>query len=68
MRSFPRGRHHLLRLQRRYAEAELAEWARKIEKSGATRVWAYFNNDYHGNAIDNARQLAQMLNGYRFSA
>ena len=52
----------------RYSETELAEWARKIEKSGATRVWAYFNNDYHGNAVDNAHQLSAMLNGYRFSA
>jgi uncharacterized protein YecE (DUF72 family) len=46
----------------RYSDAELAQWAEKIRESGAKRVWVYFNNDYHGNAIDNARALREMLN------
>lgn len=45
----------------RYSDAELADWAKRIEDSGARRVWVYFNNDYHGNAIDNGRTLREML-------
>ncbi len=45
----------------RYSDAELADWAKRIEDSGAKRVWAYFNNDYHGNAIDNGKALREML-------
>jgi uncharacterized protein YecE (DUF72 family) len=45
----------------RYSDAELADWAKRIEDSGAKRVWVYFNNDYHGNAIDNGKTLREML-------
>ena len=45
-----------------YADAELADWARRIRDSGARRVWAYFNNDYNGFAIRNAETLRRMLN------
>ncbi len=45
----------------RYSDAEIADWAGRIRDSGAKRVWVYFNNDYHGNAIDNARQLRAAL-------
>lgn len=47
----------------RYSDAELADWAKRIEDSGAKRVWVYFNNDYHGNAIDNGKALREMLGG-----
>ncbi len=46
-----------------YSDEELAEWARKIKDSGASRIWVYFNNDYHGYAIKNADTLTRMLNG-----
>lgn len=52
----------------RYTDAEIADWAKKIADSGARRVWVYFNNDYHGNAIDNARQLREALNVSGFGA
>jgi uncharacterized protein YecE (DUF72 family) len=44
-----------------YTKAELATWARRIEDSGGTNVWAYFNNDREGFAIKNARQLTKAL-------
>ena len=44
-----------------YSPAELAAWSDKINASGATRVWAYFNNDREGYAIKNARQLMRLL-------
>lgn len=44
-----------------YSKAELAEWVGKIRASGASRVWAYFNNDRDGNAIKNARAFLRQL-------
>jgi uncharacterized protein YecE (DUF72 family) len=44
-----------------YAAEELAVWAERIRASGATRVYAYFNNDRDGYAIKNARALRRML-------
>lgn len=44
-----------------YSDEELAVWAQKIRDSGASRVWVYFNNDYHGYAIKNADTLMWML-------
>jgi uncharacterized protein YecE (DUF72 family) len=46
-----------------YSKDELAVWARRIEESGADRVWAYFNNDRNGYAIKNARELLRRLRG-----
>ncbi|MEA3186515.1 MAG: hypothetical protein QOD99_345 [Chthoniobacter sp.] len=44
-----------------YTRTELAEWAAKIRASGATRVWAYFNNDRDCYAIKNARTFLRLL-------
>jgi uncharacterized protein YecE (DUF72 family) len=44
-----------------YSKAELTAWADKIKASGASQVWAYFNNDREGYAIKNARQLRRLL-------
>jgi uncharacterized protein YecE (DUF72 family) len=44
-----------------YSNEELQEWAAHINKSGAKRVWVYFNNDYETNAIKNAVSLRRML-------
>jgi uncharacterized protein YecE (DUF72 family) len=44
-----------------YTPAELAVWAARIQASGATRVWAYFNNDRNGYAIKNARALLRAV-------
>jgi uncharacterized protein YecE (DUF72 family) len=44
-----------------YSKEEVAEWVARIKQSGATRVWAYFNNDRDGNAIKNARELSRQL-------
>ncbi len=46
-----------------YSSDELAEWARRIKASGASRVWAYFNNDRDCYAISNARELRRQLGG-----
>lgn len=44
-----------------YSKEELAVWAQRIRRSGAQRVWAYFNNDRNGYAIKNAKKLRQLL-------
>jgi hypothetical protein len=44
-----------------YSNAELSTWSQRIRDSGATRVWAYFNNDRQEFAIKNARALLRML-------
>lgn len=44
-----------------YSEAELALWSARIKDSGASRVWAYFNNDYDGYATKNAQLLSSLL-------
>lgn len=47
-----------------YSDAELQVWADRIRASGATRVWAYFNNDYNANAPKNAKRLIELLGQY----
>jgi uncharacterized protein YecE (DUF72 family) len=44
-----------------YTKEELAVWTERIHRSGAKRVWAYFNNDREGYAIKNARELLRQL-------
>ena len=44
-----------------YSNAELKEWVTKINASGASRVWAYFNNDREGFSLKNARSLRRHL-------
>ncbi|MBV9674276.1 MAG: DUF72 domain-containing protein [Verrucomicrobia bacterium] len=44
-----------------YTLPELAAWVEKIRTSGAARVWAYFNNDRDGHAINNARALLHLV-------
>jgi uncharacterized protein YecE (DUF72 family) len=47
-----------------YTKEELVEWAHRIHDSGASHVWAYFNNDRDGYAIKNARELRRQLKLY----
>lgn len=44
-----------------YSDAELSIWVDRVVKSGATRVWAYFNNDYDCYAIANATAFKRLL-------
>ena len=45
-----------------YSERELRRWAERIEAwSHAGDVLAYFNNDWEGYAIRNARRLQELL-------
>lgn len=44
-----------------YTEEELVIWADRVKQSGATRLWAYFNNDRNAFAISNAASFRQML-------
>jgi uncharacterized protein YecE (DUF72 family) len=44
-----------------YSKEELDVWAKRIAASNAKRAWIYFNNDFGGNAIKNARALRRML-------
>jgi uncharacterized protein YecE (DUF72 family) len=44
-----------------YSPAELEIWARRVVTSAPHRVWAYFNNDWYGHAIHNARTFERLL-------
>lgn len=44
-----------------YTDSELTAWADKVAKSGAKRIWAYFNNDREGYALSNARSFRKLL-------
>ena len=44
-----------------YSTQELTIWAERIKASGASRVWAYFNNDREEYAIKNAHELLRQL-------
>ena len=46
-----------------YSDEQLEEWAVFIRKSAkkVKRVYVYFNNDFYGYAIDNAKTLQEML-------
>jgi uncharacterized protein YecE (DUF72 family) len=44
-----------------YTAEELADWAGKIESSGAREAWIYFDNDREGYAIKNGQQLKEIF-------
>ncbi|HLP81408.1 MAG TPA: DUF72 domain-containing protein [Nitrosomonas sp.] len=44
-----------------YSQDELKEWAFRIQQAKAQTIWIYFNNDFGGNAIKNAKALARLL-------
>jgi len=44
-----------------YSIEELQQWADRIYKTQAKRVWVYFNNDRNGYAIKNAKILLNLL-------
>jgi uncharacterized protein YecE (DUF72 family) len=44
-----------------YSHGELAVWADRIRAARAKRVWIYFNNDFNGYAIKNAKMLTDIL-------
>lgn len=46
-----------------YSTEQLAEWAEYIKSifSKTKRIYVYFNNDYEGHAINNAKELANIL-------
>lgn len=47
----------------KYSQGQLEAYAKYIRglKKSVTRIYVYFNNDFHGYAIDNARGLRQLL-------
>jgi len=44
-----------------YLSEELAVWVQRIREHKPKRVWAYFNNDFGGYAIGNAREFISQL-------
>lgn len=46
----------------KYSERELQEWAQKI-KDWDMETYLYFDNDYHGYAVRNAKRLKEILMG-----
>nr|WP_256212179.1 DUF72 domain-containing protein [Nitrosomonas communis] len=44
-----------------YTQDELKEWTKRIQQAKAKTVWIYFNNNFGGNAIKNARALVRLL-------
>ncbi len=59
--------HHGSRGRRgNYSDTELAEWATRIDAwRQKVEVFAYFNNDWEGFAVANARALRSRLEGLR---
>ena len=49
--------------QGKYTNAQLQAWAKKLRALGhdADAVWAFFNNDRHGYAVENACRLRELL-------
>lgn len=49
-----------------YSDEQLGEWAEYIHSlpKSVKRVYVYFNNDFHGYALENAKQLNNILNAY----
>lgn len=49
----------------KYTEEELTRWARKVQAwiDQGRSVYAYFNNDASGYAVENARRLREILTG-----
>lgn len=47
----------------KYTSQELKQWSRKIKKisENAREVYIFFNNDYNAFAVDNAKQISEML-------
>lgn len=45
----------------KYSREELNEWAQKLKKLSARRIYLYFNNDAHANAPENAKQMREEL-------
>lgn len=43
-----------------YSNESLEEWKRKLDTSGAGIIYAYFNNDVNGYAVNNGRYLASL--------
>ncbi len=50
-----------------YSEEELAAWRPRVEATRGTvdRVYGYFNNHYHGYAVENCIEILEMLNASR---
>jgi uncharacterized protein YecE (DUF72 family) len=44
-----------------YSDKELEEWAQRVKTLKPKRVWAYFNNDFGGNAVRNAKSFEKKL-------
>jgi uncharacterized protein YecE (DUF72 family) len=44
-----------------YSDAELAAWAETIRRRRASACFVYFNNDFHGFAVQDCRRLGEML-------
>ena len=57
------GRNSRLWYNYRYSERELSEWVPKLEETGkkVKKIYGYFNNHFHGYAIENCIELMQML-------
>lgn len=50
----------------KYTSSQLLDYAQKIKKLNRQNktVYLYFDNDYHGYAIENARELKRLINKY----
>jgi uncharacterized protein YecE (DUF72 family) len=44
-----------------YTAEEIALWTNRVGEYKPKRVWAYFNNDFGGHAIENAREFIRQL-------
>jgi len=51
----------------RYSEEQLREWVPRVEMATKTvdKVYGYFNNHFHGYAVENCIEILEMLNAAR---
>ena len=62
--SFVRFHHGHRGRRGNYSQTELDEWARELKRlARRSEVFAYFNNDWEGFAVDNARGMRERLGG-----
>lgn len=44
-----------------YSKKELKIWVDRMEECEPKRIWVYFNNDYNGYAVENAKMLKKLM-------
>lgn len=44
-----------------YSKSELKDWSERLKSLKTRRIYAYFNNDWDANAVQNCKELKEMF-------